>query len=268
MSSYFVERFVKIIEYYLLHLNKSEILSRLENSNYILLIGLNSIIHIFKIILYKTKNIEHTYFCCQKSIYCYLEYIEQMNNINVLHNLNVTDAISFIYKKTMDSEENVTNIISNNEENQILEDIDLIQRFSVVSKTILFSKSEFQTGKKENNDNIKKIIMISENHLKKYISLINTNPDLINIFFFIQEIQEKIKLDYDDYNSFLTELYKRIKGIKKTNDINNSNENNILSKENLDFRFLELFFIEENKHKYEQYLQNKKMNLFVKMLLT
>jgi hypothetical protein len=168
----------------------------------------------------------------------------------------------------MDSEENVTNIISNNEENQILEDIDLIQRFSIVSKTILFSKNEFQTGKKENNDNIKKIIMISENHLKKYISLINTNPDLINIFFFIQEIQEKIKLDYDDYNIFLTELYKRIKGIKKTNDINNSNENNILSKENLDFRFLELFFIEENKHKYEQYLQNKKMNLFVKMLLT
>lgn len=264
MSVYFVERFVKIIEYYLLHLNKSEILSCLENSNYILLIGLNSIIHIFKIILYKTKNIEHTYFCCQKSIYCYLEYIEQMKNINVIHNLNITDAISFIYKKTMDSEENVTNIISNNEENQKLEDTDIIQRFSIVSKTLLFSKNEFQTGKNENN--IQKIIMISDNHLKKYILLINTNPELLNIFFFIQEIQEKIKLDYDDYNSLLTELYKKMKGIKKYIATNTPNE--VYSKENLNFRFLEMFYNEENKKKMEMYIQNKKMNLLVKMLLT
>jgi hypothetical protein len=30
---------------------------------------------------------------------------------------------------------------------------------------------------------------------------------------------------------------------------------------------LELFFIEENKNKMEMFIQNKKMNLFVKMLL-
>jgi hypothetical protein len=188
-----------------------------------------------------------------------------MNNINVLHNLNVTDAITFIYKKTMDSEENTTNIISNNEENQILEDTDIIQRFSVVSKTILFSKNDFQTGKNESNDNIQKILIISENHLKKYIYLINKNPEMLNIFFFIKDIQEKINLDYDDYNNFLTELYKKMKRISAT--ITSTSTKDFLSKENLNIRFLEMFYIEENRNKMEAFIQNKKMNLFVKLLL-
>ena len=96
-----VHKYILIIKEYLQHMMQSQTLKTIDNSTYIIVIGLNTIIHVFKIILSTTKDIDKTYIQCQKAYYCYLEYIEQMNKTNFLHNLNNLNAILFVYKKTV-----------------------------------------------------------------------------------------------------------------------------------------------------------------------
>ena len=96
-----VHKYILIIKEYLQHMMQSHTLKTIDNSTYIIVIGLNTIIHVFKIILSTTKDIDKTYIQCQKAYYCYLEYIEQMNKTNFLHNLNNLNAILFVYKKTV-----------------------------------------------------------------------------------------------------------------------------------------------------------------------
>jgi len=96
-----VHKYILIIKEYLQHMMQSQTLKTIDNSTYIIVIGLNTIIHVFKIMLSTTKDIDKTYIQCQKAYYCYLEYIEQMNKTNFLHNLNNLNAILFVYKKTV-----------------------------------------------------------------------------------------------------------------------------------------------------------------------
>ena len=116
--------FNDLLNDYLNHMNQSELLKNIPNSNYIVCLGINSIIHIFKIFLNRTKNINTTYFHCQKAFYCYLEYIEQLNKLNLIHNLKFFNAISFIYKNTFTELDNEIskqpNNFSSNNDNGIL----------------------------------------------------------------------------------------------------------------------------------------------------
>jgi len=78
------------------------------------------VFHIFQLNLIYTKNID--YDLCLKSIYYYLEYLEQMKKTNALHCLNYLDALQFVYNKTIsknndrnqkDDNEYVQHLISN-----------------------------------------------------------------------------------------------------------------------------------------------------------
>jgi hypothetical protein len=110
-QEFILYNFPKILNEYLNHMKQSELLRTIPNSTYIICIGINSIIHIFKIVLIKTKNMDTTIYFCQKAYYGYLEYIEQMNKTQLLHNLKFLDAITFIYK-------NVLNDIYSSQTNQ------------------------------------------------------------------------------------------------------------------------------------------------------
>lgn len=98
-----ITKYILLLNEYMQHMVKSEILKNTNNSEYIIYIGLHSIIHIFKIVLTNTKNIDITYYTCQKAYFCYLEYIEQINKSNLIHSLNVTDSITFIYKNSLNN---------------------------------------------------------------------------------------------------------------------------------------------------------------------
>lgn len=96
-----IHNFIELLNDYLNHMKKTVININIPNYTYIVCIGINSIIHIFKIVLNHTKNIDITKYYCQKAYYCYLEYIEQMNKTQSLHNLKLLDAITFIYKNVL-----------------------------------------------------------------------------------------------------------------------------------------------------------------------
>jgi hypothetical protein len=64
--------------------------------------GIETLLHVFSIIFYYTKNLELTFYHTQKAYYFYIEFIEQISDDNVTFlQLSSRDAVMFVYKKTI-----------------------------------------------------------------------------------------------------------------------------------------------------------------------
>ena len=78
---------------------------KIENKDYFYYLfknGLTSITHIFNMLLLYTNNLELTQSYCQNSLFYYVEFISQIDNINhSFLELNGKDASLFIYKKSI-----------------------------------------------------------------------------------------------------------------------------------------------------------------------
>jgi len=102
-NKYFIN-YKKIIMMYLNHY-KNIIENKEEFNNEIKLTGISALTNIYLILLISTKNLNATMHNCEKTIFYYFEFIEQMNapktDIQAILKLNVFDAKLFIYKKTI-----------------------------------------------------------------------------------------------------------------------------------------------------------------------
>jgi hypothetical protein len=90
--------YLNIVLEYVIHFSET------NKSNYKITFikGIETITHVFKILLLNTKNIQLTYFFCQKSIYYYIEFITQIESENINNfQLNLQTASFFVYKKTI-----------------------------------------------------------------------------------------------------------------------------------------------------------------------
>jgi hypothetical protein len=83
------------------HIDKSEIIKASDKLPIIQSIGVNAIHRVFEYVLLRRKNIEHAKYHSQQACYYFLEYIEQVHLSNLTHSLNNTDAVLFVYKKTI-----------------------------------------------------------------------------------------------------------------------------------------------------------------------
>jgi hypothetical protein len=289
-----VNHYIIIINDYFEHMTQSTVLNNLNNNTYIFSIGLNTVLHVYKIALLNTKNFENTQFLCQKAYYCYLEYIEQMNKSNLLHNLNNSDAIIFVYKKALNDINqpntnygftNINNIQSSKKNTSITGNINdtnerleyILNTISVITKTLLFYKNSLlhenieQSGEiykepheKNNNITIYDMKLIKTNFLHKYIQFIYPPETPIynycTLFEYIQFIQQKLDMSTEKYCEFLKELYKYIKKIKKSKELPSlSNMRNIT---------IELFYIDENINILHELINTDKMSQFVKLIFT
>jgi hypothetical protein len=98
---------------------------------YVIIKGLETITHVFKMLLLYTKNLHLTYYHCQKSFYYYVEFISQIgeNNHSFLQ-LNSKDATLFVYKKTIYelNQDYRKTFSSTIEENTIMNNVELLIR--------------------------------------------------------------------------------------------------------------------------------------------
>ena len=77
-------------------------LKNLKNLRFIIIRGLDTILNVFNLILFYTKNLDITYFHCQKAFYLYVEFIEQISeDENIFLQLSSRDATTYVYKKTI-----------------------------------------------------------------------------------------------------------------------------------------------------------------------
>ena len=79
----------------------SDYMKMASSSNFIIGRGLDTISHVFLLMLYNTKNVDMSYYHSQKAFYFYIEFIEQITGDANCLKLSSTDAMLFVYKKTI-----------------------------------------------------------------------------------------------------------------------------------------------------------------------
>jgi hypothetical protein len=90
-----------IMEYYKFILENIQLKNK-AFARYIIIRGLDTITNVFLLILLYTKNIDITYFHCQKSFYFYVEFVGQIaEDDKVFLQLSSRDATTYVYKKTI-----------------------------------------------------------------------------------------------------------------------------------------------------------------------
>jgi uncharacterized protein (DUF2132 family) len=224
--SHIIKKYYIIVHQYLAIMNDSVIIRRLDNVNNIIQLGLNAITHIFKINLFFYKDVDVAFYYSQKAYYCYLEYIEQINIKCITDDLNIKDAILFIYNKTL-SREDITNFniqeASRSENSDINENILLhIENFEVVEgifptiNDVVYYVSNFDN----NNLSLINRVNICEKYLLNYLNFFVSNAHNINtnkLFEYLKILNEKKEYSYDTYCLFLQELLTYICNSKNIN---------------------------------------------------
>ena len=77
-------------------------LKKTNFSRFIITRGLDTIVNVFNHILFYTKNINTTYFHCQKAFYFYIEFVSQISEDEKMFlQLTSRDATNYVYKKTI-----------------------------------------------------------------------------------------------------------------------------------------------------------------------
>ena len=112
--------YTNIVSEYLLHISENIIL---QNKNYYVFIvkrGLETIKHVFNILLLYTKNLDLTIHHTKKAYLFYVEFIGQIGQDNHSYlQLNSKDAILFVYKKTIfDIHSNIKKNFNNENKNE------------------------------------------------------------------------------------------------------------------------------------------------------
>ena len=240
-----IEQFSKYINILNEFIHQVEGTLNLKNKNYkqfIIIKGIETISHVYKIILLYTKNLELCYYNCKRALYYYIEFISQIGEEN--HDflkLTPKDAILFVYKKTIFSlDENFLKKFKSNKE-----DFMMIDNFSLLIdiNSILFFK---KFDKKEmDNENIQAI----------FIETLKIGQALINLC-------KKNKGEILNY---------KLKFIK--NLVNNITFNNLLLLDvikkliriNLNSYNCNLILVEIKKINLETYKKKNLNNIFLKL---
>ena len=200
-----LELFKNIVIEYFEYIGKSE-LSKSDDFEKIVYIGLNTITHIFTVSLSKNKNIDITYFNGKQSYYYYIEYIHQIKSTNLVHKLNYTDAAIFVYNKILDTPFEHYDKINKTEYSKetMIELSWLLHNLSNITNLLLLWNINMKI-----HDRIK----ILKVHLLAYMQLFN-ELDKRNYLKYMNLVSEKITMSPAIHMQWLTEFYKCAKKTK------------------------------------------------------
>jgi len=167
---------------YILFISENSKIKAISCNKFILIRGLETVSHVFHMILYYTKNIDLAFYHSQKAFYFYVEFIEQITDVkHMFLNLNSRDASLFVYKKTIFDVNNEYR--KNMIENYDKETMDYLVLYSNSIKHILlhfFQKKEFIFNKDYLQNIIEKIEHLFSNKklstsIIPFIDDVNTN---------------------------------------------------------------------------------------------
>ena len=97
-----VSKFSELIIDFFKFITENIKLKKSNFSRFIITRGLSTIISVFKYILLYTKNLDVTYFHCQKAFYFYVEFVGQISEDEKMFlQLSSRDATTYVYKKTI-----------------------------------------------------------------------------------------------------------------------------------------------------------------------
>ena len=97
-----MNKYTELLVEYVKFILENVKINKFEYANFIINRGFDTITHIFSNMLYYTKNLDITYFHCQKAFYFYVDFICQISEAEKLFlQLSSRDAATYVYKKTL-----------------------------------------------------------------------------------------------------------------------------------------------------------------------
>jgi len=176
----YLNTYLDIITEYLNAMKESIFITAHLNREFLIYIGFRAITHIFQINYVYTNDLDTSFYSSQKAYIFYMEYLEQMEKTNMSHDLNYTDAIQFLYNKT------ISHLTTNNNSKPVL-------KYAKVSK--LIDIILWSGGMR----NIKK---------KTIMNCFQVDYDTL---MYCLEIAQLRKMDNAEYEAFLIEIYLTLK---------------------------------------------------------
>lgn len=264
-----IDKFTLLLLEYIQHINTSDVIKTMDNPD-LFIIGLNALIHVYKLSIHITKNVDTAVSYSQKGMYCYLEYIEQLHKSNLVNNLDCSDAISFVYTKTIadifgaqynTQSTSISNVLSLNNDEEVPMDIylkEILSQLEKITNVFLWT----------NNPDITYIQRSEIVHkwLFKYMTLMVESQQYVeytNGILFIASIQEHLWITYDEYVELLDEFLKWTKRVTKFKTI-------LLSKEHVRTKLLYVLVYYKDKSIQQICVEEgwKKKNELVKWFFT
>ena len=179
-------------------------------SRFIIMRGLDTITNVFNTIFYYTKNIDLTYFHCQKSFYFYVEFVGQISEDEKMFlQLSSRDATTYVYKKTIYeiNGEIKKNLNANiNSINTINEQLAIVNSYLNIYKSFLYKI--IQSSDLNNNANF--YIEIFEKICKK-INKTNLNKENVVL---LNNIIDKLYFEINDIDYFFNTIQEFMKKMK------------------------------------------------------
>ena len=210
-----LKTFIDILIEYMRFITEKIIMKNKKYYYFIFERGLETLIHVFSVIFYYTKNLELTFYHTQKACYFYVEFIEQISDDNVTFlQLSSRDAILFVYKKTIFD---INNEYKKSIQEPISEDkiiLSTINLYTNIYKSIVLFIIKHDDFKYENKTNY--INMCSE-LINETLNKNKINPNIIHLnclYLFTTLIDDK-NIEIHIFFKLLDEFIKKIISKKK-----------------------------------------------------
>jgi hypothetical protein len=172
-----IDSYLKIICEYMILLSENEYIKNIGYFKFILVRGLETITTIFRLILFFTKNITLANYHSQKALYVYIEFIEQISDVqNSFLQLSSRDAVLFVYKKTIYEINNEyrKKIKEENNETNLFEKMN--DYLNIMKNIICFYLQIFELTNNNKQENIR----IYCESLQRYTRLLYNNTSNIS----------------------------------------------------------------------------------------
>lgn len=173
-------------------------------TRFIIIRGLDTIKNVFNHLLFYTKNIELTYFHCQKAFYYYIEFVGQISeDEKVFLQLTSRDATTYVYKKTIFD---ISNELRKNNEN--ISDytklkINIINSYTELYRTLILKL--INCNYTDNNN------LIHLEELYKKLNSLNNKTVIEELNKVVNKLfysMKNVAIFYDITNQLIKKIYK------------------------------------------------------------
>ena len=196
----YLQKYQALIEEYIIFSHDNIYIQNVVYYKFVIKRGVETLNHIFNFLLMYTKNLDLTYYHCQKSFYYYVEFIGQMGDDNhSFLQLNSKDASLFVYKKTIFDINNEyrKEFCTTNEDLKYLK---VIKYFTKIHNELIFcilKEYEYSVEKK-----INLISDYEHTPYKNIVKILSSQPCLakketlekINIFIELLKVKKDIEI--------------------------------------------------------------------------
>jgi len=213
-----LKKFVNVLIEYMRFITEKIMMKNKKYYSFIFERGIETLIHVFSVIFYYTKNLELTFYHTQKAFYFYVEFIEQISDDNVTFlQLSSRDATLFVYKKTIFdiNNEYKKSITEPTPEEKII--LSTINLYTYVYKSIVLFIIKHNDFKYENKTNY---INMCSNFIEFISELLNKNKITNNVvrancIYLFTELLDDKSLQIQDFFKLLDEFIKKTISKKK-----------------------------------------------------